>query len=235
MANPNPKAIQREVMLNVQASRGFDLNRVREQCAGDGAALTGMRKSFEGQYGRGSFPANEDYCRAGVERAVQIDDPLGLYRNLTIQQMGRAGEYEEGLDKAVVGTKPVELVRNIRKAAEAGERSYSGVGDKSYLLSCGLALDAGAQWAAANIKRVNRPALSPKEVKEATRACYTPGTEIITIRGESMPAAKAGLILGEIIGRDEKLKDRPPETGAVVPAPTPATPTRKRTSAAEGR
>ena len=234
MANPTPKAIQREVMLNVQASRGYDLNRVREQCAGDGVALTGMRKSFEGQYGRGSFPTNEDYCRAGVERAVQIDDPLGLYLNLTVQQLGRDTEYDDKLDRALVGTKPVELVRDVRKAAEAGERSYTGAGGQTLPLACGLALDAGAQWAAANIKRVNRPALSPKEIKDATRACYTPGTETITLRGESMPAARAGLILGEIIGRDEKLKDRPPETGSV--APTPATPTRKRTSdAREGR
>lgn len=233
MAGHNPKAIQREVMLNVGASRGHDLNKVREQCAGDGSALAGMRKSIEGQYGRGSFPANEDYCRAAVERAVEIDDTPGLYLNLTVQQMGRVTEFDEGRDSAVVGTKPVELLRSIRKAAQAGEGAYTGIGGRSFLLSCGLALDAGATWGAANTQLVNRPALSAREIKDAARACYTPGTDTITIRDEAMPAAKAGLIIGELIGRAAKLNDRPPETGSTAPA---ATPGRKRTSdAREGR
>lgn len=228
----SPKAIQREVMLNVQASRGHLLNRTRQQCAGQGEALAGMRKYFEDKYGQGSFPANEDYCRAAVARAVEIDDTPGLYLNLTVQQMGRDTEFDEKMDGAVVGTKPVELLRSIRKAAQAGERAYTGIHGQSVPLSCGLAVDAGATWAAANTQLVNRPALSPREIKDVARACYTPGTENITLRGESMLAPKAGLIIGEIIGRN--IADRPPSTGSVSPAPTP--PRGKRTSdARDGR
>lgn len=231
----SPKAIQREVMLNMQASRGHLLNRVREHCAGDGAAIAATRKSFEGQYGRGSFPANEDYCRAAVERAVEIDDTPGLYLNLTVQQLGRAGEFDEKMDSALVGTKPVELLRSIRKAAQEGQRTYTGVREKSLPLTCGLALDAGATWGAANTQLVNRPALSPQEIRDAARACYTPGADTIAIRGEAMPAQRAGLIIGEIIGRDQAT--RPPATGAVAPPSTPSVPSaRKRTSdAREGR
>lgn len=168
--------------------------------------ISNVRSEMEERFGEGSFPPIDQYCSLATKNAVEKGYTPDLYIDLAIQQLGLGtGLAFKEQGEAVQG-KPAELVRNIRAAADGGYTSYVDAADKERPLTCPLAFDAGATWAAANLDHVNRPDLSVVQAEKIASICYAPGITHIQLgnTGESLTIQQAGLAAGEILGREWK-------------------------------
>lgn len=160
-----------------------------------------------------SFPRTHRYCRRLLEQAIGVRQGSTLYLDMAARELGLGQRFDPDRNAQTVGRKPVELIRAIRAAAEEGRGDYIGLAGRAQPLSCSLAADVGATWAAANAARVNRPELTAVDLEAAAAACYGESTAAITIRGQALPRSKAGLILGELIGRDVQRRSATVESG----------------------
>ena len=199
---PMTPAESRQLMLdelNVMDNRTLALT--REVCVNGNIDRTMGRIAAE--WGsKEAVPTSADYCGAALRVAVRQGSTLRLFQNLALQQLGLGNELAFPDQKEKLGNKPLELIDNLRAAATGGYSTFVDAAGKERPLSCPLALEAGAAWAAVHAGQVDRPDITEDLAGKIVGACFNPAiTEVnIAATGRKLTVQQAGVAAGELLG-----------------------------------
>lgn len=243
MADAPPLDAAKAAELKANSLREIELMDVeelsirREVCV-NGSVNAVLAKSAA-EWGAAAVASPAEYCGKTIEQAVKKDWTLGVFYNQAMKQLGLGAGLFWQSDADALGTKPVELVRNIRAAADGGYTSYIDAAGKERPLACPLALEAGAAWGAANPDKVNRPGITEELAGKIVGVCYNPDITEVTLKatGQKLTVQQAGLAAGEVLARMVK-QDRQTTgstgTPSTVPVPTQRPVSGKQASAVGG-
>lgn len=150
-----------------------------------------------------AVPTPAEYCGAALRAAMRQGSSLRLFENLALQQLGLGNELAFPDQEEKLGNKPAELIANIRAAADGGFTTFIDAAGKERPLSCPLALEAGAAWAADHSDKVDRPGVTDELAGKIVGVCFNPAvTEVnISATGQKLTVQQAGVAAGEVLAR----------------------------------
>ena len=199
---PMTSAETRQLLLNELAVMDHqELALTREICT-KGRADHMLKKLSDKWKSEEAVPSPAEYCGAALRAAVHQGSTVRLFQNLALQQLGLGNELVFADQEERLGTKPAELIANIRAAADGGFTTFIDVAGKERPLSCPLALEAGAAWAVDHGEQVDRPGVDDELAGKIVGVCFNPAvTEVnIAATGQKLTVQQAGVAAGEVLG-----------------------------------
>jgi hypothetical protein len=150
------------------------------------------------------LPTADAYCVRAVAVSAAHDELAHLYANLALQEQGYSALTFAEDAKLLQHDEAGRTTGATLRAALSGADSYVSITGKTRALPCPLALDAGYTWAYRNPEKPLPYSLTGAQAVAIARACYVPSTKTISVGTENLPAAKAGLIAGAWLGREQR-------------------------------
>ena len=145
---------------------------------------------------KGKLPATEVYCLKVLAVTATENHGADLYIRLAMVEQGFTDFTHSAMTKYVAHDEPGRTMAAILQSANAGAVSYTGITGRSHDLPCSLAFDAGFTWATGNDNARVPLAVTQEQAADAERQCFASGVTTVTVAGQSLPASKAGLIVG---------------------------------------